>query len=455
MLFIKRFYLLFYNRLPGLLLNIVLIVFVAFGIRVITPAKPVNSLLWQSKQALGGFVVNNNLTSTSMFMGQNLPLFFISVHAAVIPGNLQQAVAENHIIPLKKLLLKYGNSKYLWQYYFGCISLAKQQMTSNPIYINQLYAGFANSDLKTQENTLRKMLSHASTATIKAKSNELLFLCTQIQKKSTSLIDLLPVVTWHSQNQFKEWMLGNGKTTGLSTGNFGVSFNTHQSVNTILKQRLAWSVGLATLAFLISLSIALPLGIIAGFQPSSVFAKALQIYQVCAITVPLFVIAMLLLLIFANTDFLSIFPASIHSVANFGITSFLVLPLFCYCYDGIAFQSQIIATQIQHTLKQLHVLMAKSLGFGRRYIIIKHVMPAVSITLLSVFVQWIPAAMAGSLIIENIFSIPGIGYEMVQAVYSQNYPILSAIVLISGVATVIADTIVGTLQKMINPNTPV
>jgi len=439
--------------LPVLLLGIIVIIFVAFGIRLLIPGKPANAILWQSKQGMGNFNENKNMATIEAAMGQHLPLFYISFELAVIPNDLQNLAPDKHHKPLRKIISMHGYSKALWQYYAACKDMAA--LSSDPMlqpFLDSFYSAFEKANMPLQQQALKNIILNSRENEANQCAMQLLNLNRQVQTGKTTLFDFLPVLNYHKQNQFHNWLLGAANQKGVLSGNFGNSFTTQQPINDTLKQRLTWSVALALLAFIVTLLFALPLGIYTAINPQSVLCKLLQFYQTLSTTIPLFIFATLMLLFFANDDWFGLFPASVHSTNNLSLFWFLLLPLACYCFEGIAYTSQIIATQMQQTLKQMHVVYAKTLGFNQAYILKKHVLPAICITLLSVFLQWIPAAFAGSLIIENVFGIPGIGFEMAQSVYTQNYPMLSSLVLISGVTTIFAATLVDVIQKLINPN---
>ena len=158
----------------------------------------------------------------------------------------------------------------------------------------------------------------------------------------------IPVIRFHSHNQFHRWLFGDGIfSKGLLRGDFGSSYVTRQPVTELIKGRIGWSIGLTLLAVLLSFLISIPLSFRAALSSDSRFDHFLKSSSLLLISLPVFWLALLLLLLFANPDCLNWFPASgvapiSASYSGFFekivlTTPYLILPTLCYTVATMSF----------------------------------------------------------------------------------------------------------------------
>lgn len=169
------------------------------------------------------------------------------------------------------------------------------------------------------------------------------------------------------------------------------------------------------------------------------FGKLFNGVSIVFISIPAFSIAVLFINIF-------MVKYKIFSISSSqGLVRYLPAAI-CIALFGIAFYSQLLALELDKEMKKDYVFFAKSRGLSENRILIFHALPYSVIELLPSFAQMIGLTIANATIIEQIFSIPGIGYKIVEAVISRDAPYIHAIVLFLAVSLALLDFIAETIK---------
>jgi peptide/nickel transport system permease protein len=178
---------------------------------------------------------------------------------------------------------------------------------------------------------------------------------------------------------------------------------------------------------------------------------------------PSFFVGVLLLMLFANPDVLSIFPPSgVKPIEGYNDNAWLIekiivsipyiiLPLICYTYSSLAFIAKLTATSIQEQLQLDYIKTAQAKGLSTKAIVWKHALKNSALPLITVFSALFPSIVGGSVIIESIFTIPGMGLETVKAIISQDYPVVIAIITLSSVLTIFSYLLADILYAWVDP----
>lgn len=283
-------------------------------------------------------------------------------------------------------------------------------------------------------------------------------------KTSGGYKNYLPKIFWYgSSNQYHRWLFGGFKSKGIIRGDFGLSISKKEPVIAIIKDKLIWSLFFSILSIFLAYAISIPIGIKIAQQPESNFSKGSQFILFLLYSMPSFFVGVLLLMLFANPDILSIFPPSgIKPIGGYDdhasliekfIVSipYMILPLICYTYSSLAFISKLTATSIQEQLQLDYIKTAKAKGLSLNIIIWKHALKNSALPLITVFSSVFPSIIGGSVIIESIFTIPGMGLETVRAIIAQDYPVVIAIITLSSVLTIFSYLFADILYAWIDP----
>lgn len=286
----------------------------------------------------------------------------------------------------------------------------------------------------------------------------------QLQHNTSTYRNFLPKFTWYgTHNQYHQWLFGGNFTKGIFRGDFGISYSRKEPVMLIIKDKILLSMLFAVLAIVIAYLISVPVGVHLARFPNSRSTRYLQLFLFGIYSLPSFFVGVLLLMLFANPDVLSIFPPSgIKPIGGYseqdsifdkitGSLPYMVLPLICYVYASLAFISKLTSASLQEQLSLDYIKTATAKGLSDKNIIWKHAFRNSLLPLITVFSTLFPALIGGSVIIESIFTIPGMGQETVKAILSQDYPVIIAILTLSSALTLISYLLADLLYAWADP----
>ncbi len=274
----------------------------------------------------------------------------------------------------------------------------------------------------------------------------------------------IPKIIWYGyHNQYHQWLFGGAYSKGIVRGDFGISYIKKEPVIAILKDKLIWSVFFSIVSIILAYVISIPIGIKLAEKPDSRTSKITQLTLFLLYSMPSFFVGVLLLMLLANPDVLSIFPPSgIKPIEGYDdhasllskfIDSFpyMILPMICYTYSSLAFISKLTATSINEQLHLDYIKTARAKGLSENKIIWKHALKNSVLPLITVFSAVFPSIIGGSVIIESIFTVPGMGLETVKAIVSQDYPIVIAVITLSSVLTVFSYLLADIVYAWVDP----
>lgn len=283
-------------------------------------------------------------------------------------------------------------------------------------------------------------------------------------KENGGYKNYIPKIVWYGyHNQYHQWLFGGANSKGIIRGDFGISYIKKEPVIAILKDKLIWSVFFSIVSILLAYVISIPIGIKLAEKPDSRTSKITQLSLFLLYSMPSFFVGVLLLMLFANPDVLSIFPPSgIKPIEGYDdnasllskfVDSFpyMILPLICYTYSSLAFISKLTTTSINEQLGLDYIKTARAKGLSENNIIWKHALKNSALPLITVFSSVFPSIIGGSVIIESIFTIPGMGLETVKAIVSQDYPIVIAVITLSSVLTIFSYLLADILYAWVDP----
>ena len=172
--------------------------------------------------------------------------------------------------------------------------------------------------------------------------------------------------------------------------------------------------------------------------------KILQLgfVSIAAISIPAFYLA---------TSFIDVVAVRwnlINVAGNTGLMRYLPAAL-CLAVSGIAFFGQMLSKAIQRAMNEDSVLYARCRGLSDRYIVVRYALPQAVISIVPTFMQMMGMCMAGSAIVENIFSLPGLGYRIVDSLTNRDLPVIYATVLFLAFALVIFNILADIIQRLL------
>lgn len=212
----------------------------------------------------------------------------------------------------------------------------------------------------------------------------------------------------------------------------------------VILERVPATIELGLSAMLVSVLIAVPLGIAAAVKRNSMFDRAVMGFSLLAQSLPSFVIGILLILLFSVT--LQLLP-------SFGRDSpaSLVLPAITLTLYPLAFLIRLTRASVLDVINQQFIRTAQAKGLPTRSVIVKHALKPALIPVVTVAGMQLAGIISGSAIVETVFAWPGIGWLAVQSIKSRDYAVIQGVVLISAFAFSLITLIVDALYTVIDP----
>lgn len=180
-------------------------------------------------------------------------------------------------------------------------------------------------------------------------------------------------------------------------------------------------------------------------------------------SLPTFWVATLLLMTFANTEMFNILPASgvqpvtgIPDGTGFWQTiklrlPYLIMPTIAYTYSQLAFLSRITRVSTLEIISQDYIRTARAKGLSENKVIYKHAFRNALLPIITVFSNVFPLALSGSVILETIFSIPGMGQQIFHAIATKDYPVIIDVFTLTGILTLLGYLFADILYAIADP----
>jgi peptide/nickel transport system permease protein len=205
-------------------------------------------------------------------------------------------------------------------------------------------------------------------------------------------------------------------------GDFGSSFRYGEPALTVLFSRFPASLELGLVAFFMSLSIGLSIGIISAVKPDSFIDRFGRFFALGGMSVPSFWAGVMLILFFGVT--LRWLP-----IAGRGSPLHFIMPAFCLSLFPIALLTRLSRSAMLDALKSDYVVMARIKGVPEIRVILIHAFKNASISIVTVIFGIFQVMILGSVVVERIFSWPGIGRLVIESFFSRDYPVVQVYVL--------------------------
>lgn len=470
----------------------------AFIISINAPGDPVDRLVKSDQD--GGANANTAGSNSEerekvrKELGLHLPIFYFTISDYATPNNLHTISNEDERENLKQLIHKHGNWDQIKKYYES-IKFTQTIYQDKTIYdIYKEHSNLNKSDSNRIAETwnqigmaLTKMLeennqeiTENNLSILKSSilnNSDFLHLETglnniiqeeyNLEEKSTKWKTYIPSIHFYGiNNQYHQWLLGNGKDRkGILRGDFGKSYNDGQLIKNKIWDRIGISFALSIISILIAYLVSIPLGIYSAYKKDSTQDRAVSIMLFILYSLPSFFVGTLLLLWFSNPDNLYWFPESgIQNPITWDENwkwfqwqalehrmPYLVLPLITYTYGSFAFLSRIMRIGMIEVVGQDYIRTARAKGLSEKVVILKHALRNSLLPIITVFAAVFPVSIGGSVIIEVIYTIPGMGLEIFTAIQNQDYPMIITFFTLAGFLTMVGYLVSDILYAVVDP----
>ncbi len=216
-----------------------------------------------------------------------------------------------------------------------------------------------------------------------------------------------------------------------------------------IMERLPLTVGMNVAALFLTLLIAVPMGVISAWKQNSWIDKGITIFVFIAFAMPSFWLALLLMLYFgidnawlpisgiASLDYNNLSPMG----KVWDIASHLILPITIYTVGGIAGMSRFMRSSMLEVMRQDYILTARAKGLPTRKVIFHHALRNALLPVITLLGLSVPGLIGGSVIIESIFALPGLGQLFYAAVMARDYTMIMGNLVIGAVLTLLGNVL--------------
>jgi len=477
----------------------------AFVISINAPGDPVENLYEGAKNGNGAAAISESMIrgkeQLRRELGLDLPVFYFTFTSLSEPDTIYKIRDKGEREALSRMLDRFGNWPQIEQWYV-CLNQLRQatgvSVTTDSIFratytqdsvlavsdqCSQKIASLFRTDspeeivskldfLKRETERISKFGQNNFLAPIMDPLKKCFAAFADVQANSSVWKTYVPSLHFYGYNQYHRWLFGDGNwitgagsthCEGIIRGDFGISYSTRKKVTETIARALPWSMLFTIVSILFAYLISIPLGVQAAAKRGSLFDRSSSIILFMLYSLPTFFMGTLLILTFANPDVFSVLPANGVKPATgypldatlwgkFKITwPYMILPLICYTYSSLAFLSRTMRVAMLEITSQDYIRTAKAKGLSYYLVIYKHGLRNALLPIITVFANIFPLAVGGSVILEFLFGIPGMGPEILTAVQTKDYPMIVAVFTLSGFMTLVGYLVADILYAFADP----
>ncbi|WP_089176890.1 ABC transporter permease [Bosea sp. AS-1] len=232
----------------------------------------------------------------------------------------------------------------------------------------------------------------------------------------------------------------------------GNSVFTGQPVTALMAERVGPTVSVMLLTLVLSISIAVPLGVVAAWKSGSWIDRAIMSVSVVGFSVPLFVVGYILAWAFALK--LQWLPPQGYTPISEGVWPWLqrlILPAITLGFVYIVLIARITRASMLEVLQQDYVRTARAKGLGPRTILFLHALKNGAVPVITVIGIGFAALIGGTVVTETVFTIPGMGRLTVDAILRRDYPVIQGLVLVFSFVYVLVNLAVDLIYTLVDP----
>jgi peptide/nickel transport system permease protein len=460
-----------FKRILIFIPTIFVISLLTFMLSVSVPGDPVEQMLSANSET---GTSQNALASEKAYidkrkqLGLDLPVFYFTLSDAATPKDLHEIPKKFHRKNLSRFIDMYGNWPDINRYYeslkmleSATLNTAKDSTNADALIlirdnIYQLYIQHENNTVQAAFNKIRENIKQFPSLAGIQKSFRVTESAYQAMVSHPTLQKkYIPAIHWYGTNcQYHKWI------TKFMMGDFGISYKDQRPVKSVLLDAVRWTVMLSILSIILTYIIAIPLGVVSAAHKGNKRDQIISTFLFILYSLPSFWVATLLIMFFGGGDFLGWFPAygvgEVEDGMSFmqvvGIRAYhLVLPLICYTYGSLAFLSRQMRGAMINALTQDYVRTARAKGLDEKSVLWKHSFKNSLLPIITLFASVFPLAISGSIVLEIIFSIPGMGKLAFDALDARNYPVVYSVVMFSAILTLFGYLVADILYALVDP----
>jgi peptide/nickel transport system permease protein len=450
--------------------TLLVISLLAFALSKMAPGDPVELLLRAGSGPAEGDLLNAEriYQETAALLGLDKPAFYFAISSQAYPDTLYRIPNKDHRSTLRNLIAQYGNWPLINEYYQRLKELEwhLQELpdTLDPAAANQirsrlrgLYLRYEDAPIRSQLESMVKIAAGSGLpAASRQRVLDLKAAYWQITENPMRRLLHIPDIKWYGfDNQYHHWF------TGFIQGDLGISYIDSRPVATKLKEALRWTLLLNGVAILLAYLLSIPLGVYSAVHRDSRFDRITTLLLFVLYSLPTFWIATLLVVFLTTPEYgLDLFPTmgvgetspDVSFWSRFWDRAYhFVLPVFCLTYGSLAFITRQMRGSMRDTLQKDFIRTARAKGLSERAVTWKHAFRNSLFPIITLFGAVFPAVLAGSVIIEVIFNIDGMGKLTVDAITQRNWPVVYSVLMLGAILTMAGILLADVCYALVDP----
>jgi peptide/nickel transport system permease protein len=246
--------------------------------------------------------------------------------------------------------------------------------------------------------------------------------------------------------QFGRWV------RALAHGDLGTSIFTNLPVTQLIGQRVEPTVSLTLCTLVVSIALALPLGVLAAAKAGTWLDRAVMAFSVLGFSVPVFVLAYILILTFSvHLDWLPVQGYRNFRDGAWEWLRHLILPSIALGTVYVALITRITRASMLDVLAQDYVRTAQAKGLAPGDVLIGHALKNAAVPVMTIIGIGVALLISGAIVTETVFALPGIGRLTVDAILRRDYPIIQGVTLIFSAVYVLVNLVIDLLYALFDP----
>jgi peptide/nickel transport system permease protein len=238
----------------------------------------------------------------------------------------------------------------------------------------------------------------------------------------------------------------------LLQGDLGISIFTNLPVSKLIEQRLEPTMALTVATLIISVLVSIPMGVLAAWRAGSWIDRLVMVFAVLGFSVPVFVLAYILIFVFAIwADLLPVQGYVSITQGFWPFLSHIILPSLALGMIFAALIARITRASMLDVLAQDYIRTAQAKGLSSEQVLIGHALKNAAVPIVTIIGIGVALLIGGVVVTETVFAIPGLGRLTVDAILRRDYPIIQGVILIFSAAYVLVNLLVDLSYTLLDP----
>lgn len=243
--------------------------------------------------------------------------------------------------------------------------------------------------------------------------------------------------------QYVNWV------TGIFSGDLGIDYINRQNVWSLITPRIPITIGLVVVSMLIAIIIAIPAGVLSAVYKNTPVDSGISILSLILVAMPGFLVSILMIVFCAKFVPGYSFVGTYNNFSEY--LSRIILPSIALSFSPIAFMTRVSRSSMIEQLKSPYIATAKAKGLSPAKIVFKHAFHNAVLPVLTIGSMMVGTTIAGAVLVENVFSLPGIGSLLITAIKQYNYPVSQTLILLLLAIFLIISCLVDIIYALVDP----